>query len=238
MTIRVLIIKPGFGGGKDSTKYRMLQNDDTFHVTMPDIPEPTRGEKVDIKTGINVLQNSIQSDLKPDVIVAGSRGNIYVLELIQRNIITTEMPIFCIGALKTRELCTVNNGMQLLLLCHGTLDDRNSIDRVRVDCTTSKIAELVEFHNDSHSLPTLEQEENGRFLPLLHRLYHRSTNAAIYQKWIDIHRPEWISSQIEPKIREYNDQAREAKEKIYHRVGQNATMASLLNAIQRSKVED
>ena len=73
--IRVLVIKPGFGGGTNGARYKMLLGDGHFSVFMPDVPEPTRGEKVDIQTGVSILQNAIRTT-KPDMIVAASRGNI------------------------------------------------------------------------------------------------------------------------------------------------------------------
>eukprot|EP00567_Pseudictyota_dubia_P008749 CAMPEP_0197451092 /NCGR_PEP_ID=MMETSP1175-20131217/27652_1 /TAXON_ID=1003142 /ORGANISM="Triceratium dubium, Strain CCMP147" /LENGTH=224 /DNA_ID=CAMNT_0042983701 /DNA_START=383 /DNA_END=1057 /DNA_ORIENTATION=+ len=214
--IRILIIKPGFGGGKDGTRYKILCENPDTDVSMPDVPEPAPGKE--ITTGLQILRNEIER-FHPDVLIAASRGGIYVTELASEGF--TKIPIFCISALKTRMLCAANDGTCLLMMCHGTKDDKNPIERVRCDCMTSNVAELVEF-DDGHKLSALEN--SGQLLLLLNRLLRRGRHSDAYSLWVEEERPRWIESQLEPRIREDEKRAREDRERILHlRRGQDVS---------------
>ena len=209
--IRILIIKPGFGGGKDGSRFKMLDESDEFVLSMPEMPEPIRGDTV--ATGLEMLSQEIER-FNPDILLFGSRGGIYASKFLQDSTATIKIPpLLALGALQTKPLCEAYNGGLLALFCHGTKDDRNTIDRVRIDCHSSKVAELVEM-DDFHDLRTLDSSAGGELLVgLLKRLHQRAQNKEILSNWKETERPKWISSVLEPKMHAFEMQARNDREK-------------------------
>ena len=244
MVVRILIIKPGFGGGKNGKRYEILQKENPdFVLCMPeDVPEPIRGINHDgggIQKGLDIIQNQIET-FRPDILIAASRGGIYVSELLKRHQEKENAevdpggnddfskesigkkgrffvpPVLLIGALQTKAICEWNDGSQLALLCHGSKDDRNTIDRVRVDCSKSQVAELVEHDDGDHALTTVDKD-----LPkLIRRLNDRSKSAELLSEWKTVERTKWMESMLRPKIDEYEKRARLAREEVEcHRHG-------------------
>lgn len=129
--IRILMIQPGFGGGKHGRRFQMLKEDPNFILCMPDIAKPVRGTS-DVALGLKTLRTKMET-FSPDILMVASRGGIYAsafLEQEQCNRITIP-PIFYIGALQAKTFCEAKRGTHLILLCHGIRDDRNDIDDVR-----------------------------------------------------------------------------------------------------------
>ena len=124
-------------------------------------------------------------------------------------------PVLLIGALQTKLICEWNEGSQPVLMCHGTKDDRNTIDRVRVDCSKSQVAELVEYEDGDHALTIVDTD-----LPkLIRRLNSRCKSAELLSEWMHVERPRWIESVLQPKLDEYEKLARLAREEVegHHR---------------------
>ena len=107
--IRVLCIRPGFGGGRAGTRYKILENIQHVSVKMPDIPEPVPSE---MERGLSILRAEIKS-FRPHILLVGSRGGIFAKQLVE-----DVDAMFLMGALETRDLCSAKSGnLPLLMVC-------------------------------------------------------------------------------------------------------------------------
>jgi len=164
--LHLLVIGPGFGGGREGAKYKYLA-EAGHDIDLIDLPEPTAYDHDALATGIAMLQESI-TVRPPDILVASSRGGKYAAALLSSGF--WRGPTFLISAMATTDCCAVEAPM---LLCHGTRDKTNVIERVRNDVASSAWAKLVEFEDD-HSLHKLV--DGGRFDALLHECYEMQFN--------------------------------------------------------------
>jgi hypothetical protein len=185
--IKLLIIFRGFGGGKDGAKWQYLAARNRFVLHMPELPEFC-------PEGLAILREAI-SEIKPDIMIASSRGGEYAAALVQAN--EWMGPLFLISALHTSKLCTAHDGLLPILSAHGTKDGINSIERVRADVSISKTASLHEFE-DGHDLGQLVT--SGQFEPLLLTLHARTASDQAHSEWMDIHRPSWVTQELAPKL--------------------------------------
>ena len=221
--VRILCIRPGFGGGRTGTRYKILESIQHFKVKMlDDMPEPIPSE---MERGLNMLRAEIKS-FRPHILLVGSRGGIFAKQVVE-----DVDAMFLMGALETRTLCSARSGNLPLLMVHGTKDDRNSIDRVRCDCRTSKIAELVEL-DDGHDLTSLSKDH---FDSLLTRLHKRVTDEKVRSLWLEKERPKWIEKELEPKIHEFEKRARDQREEMLRRRRRQGGGMSLLSALKKGK---
>eukprot|EP00658_Telonema_sp_P-2_P036516 TRINITY_DN26399_c0_g1_i3.p2 TRINITY_DN26399_c0_g1~~TRINITY_DN26399_c0_g1_i3.p2 ORF type:complete len:215 (+),score=42.07 TRINITY_DN26399_c0_g1_i3:155-799(+) len=148
MVLQLLVIGKGLGGGK--REYLEAHTD--LECEVLDLPEPTDPE--DIELGIDLVSIRLQTEPKPDLLVASSRGGKYAAELLSRGL--WRGGTFLISAMGTGECCS-SEGVPIQVV-HGTLDRINTIERVRGDVDGCRMAELIEFE-DSHSLRVLVDED-------------------------------------------------------------------------------
>ena len=148
--MKLLIIGPGFGGGITGAKYKYLEP--SHDIELLSLPEPTNGEEEIWAAGVETLAQQLTAS-PPDVMIACSRGGKYAGKVIVQGL--WKGPTFLISALSTAECCV--SGVPVLV-CHGTLDKTNAIERVRGDVAASSTAQLEEIE-DNHSLHKLVDED-------------------------------------------------------------------------------
>jgi len=81
--IRILMIQPGFGGGKHGRRFQMLKEDPNFILCMPDIAKPVRGTS-DVALGLKTLRTKMET-FSPDILMVASRGGIYASAFWNKN---------------------------------------------------------------------------------------------------------------------------------------------------------
>ena len=110
-SLRILCIRPGFGGGKTGGRYKVLESIQHFETRMPDMPEPI---PTDMERGVNMLKQEIKS-FNPHILIAGSRGGIFAKQVVE-----DVNAMLLIGALETRDLCSAKSGNLPIICVHGT----------------------------------------------------------------------------------------------------------------------
>jgi len=124
-----------------------------------EIPEPTNGNNNAINKGILKVMKAIE-EVKPTVLVAGSRGGKIVAKLLASGKWKGRTLLF--GAMATAEATQCDDCP--LLIVHGTRDTLNPIERVRRNVAGSS-ATLEEIVDGGHSLAFSDNE--------MERIIHR-----------------------------------------------------------------
>ena len=136
---KVLVIPPGLG--KDKVNHFSRMGSVKAEGVDKDYPEESLKEFV---STVNML--------KPNVIVAGSRGTALVREMLKSTNVDLPKYVILFGPVHLRDFFKSSKGKQVkVLIVHGTKDDNEKIATVRSLVQEYK-AKLIELRDQKHSL--------------------------------------------------------------------------------------